>query len=363
MRHPAEPRHAAAPRPRARRLGPPALAAVLVLSGAGAVAADRLDREARPVSEVATERATPREVVTEATDPAGPRVAPRQQVQPGARLEKAPPPPEPSPPSLAGRAEDQASRSRPEEPVEVTREAGFTIGTLNVLGSNHTPPGSGWAPGRTRIGWAADVILARGIEVVGLQEMQDDQIPVLASRLAGYTVWPQQALGPSGNRLQIAYRSDLFEMVDAGSISTVFSSQMRPVPWVRLRDRESGLSFHVVTLHNSPRGLEGERDNATGTEIALFNQLLGTGLPLLVTGDTNEPAEFFCRVGAATGMVAANGGSTSGGCVLPPAPTGLDWVMGGNVTGFTGYARTPLPKITDHPIVYSNVALQGTVTD
>jgi hypothetical protein len=213
------------------------------------------------------------------------------------------------------------------------------------------------------MGWAADVIRARGIDVVGLQEVQDDQIPVLASRLPGYTVWPQQALGGGGNRLQIGWRADLFELVDTGSITTVFSSQMRPVPYVLLRHLESGLTFHVVTLHNSPRGLEGERDSATGAEIALFDRLLATGLPLLVTGDTNEPAEFFCRVGAATGMVAANGGSTSGGCVLPPAPTGLDWVMGGNVTGFSGYVRAPMPKITDHPIVYSKVTFAGTVAE
>lgn len=245
--------------------------------------------------------------------------------------------------------------------MEKTVTAAFTVGTLNVLGSNHTPPGSGWAPGRTRIGWAADVIRARGIEVIGLQEVQDDQIPVLTSRLGGYSVWPQHALGRSGHRLQVAFRSDLFELAATGSIVTRFSTQVRPVPYVLLRHLASGLTFHVVTLHNSPRELEAERDSATTTEIALFQRLLSTGLPLLVTGDTNEPAEFFCRVGAATGMVAANGGSTSGGCVLPPRPTGLDWVMGGNVSGFSGYVRTALPRITDHPIVYTDVALRGTV--
>ena len=62
------------------------------------------------------------------------------------------------------------------------------------------------------------------------------------------------------------------------------------------------------------------------------------------------------------GMVAANGGDATGGCNLPPQPTGLDWVMGGNGTPFSGYARVRVPGISDHPIVYSDVTLTNVVT-
>ncbi|HYH35004.1 MAG TPA: endonuclease/exonuclease/phosphatase family protein [Nocardioides sp.] len=357
MNRPPAPRHAVPRRRIGRVLGRALVVSALLLGGGGLVAAQRVGDDGVSVAADVDQRPTDQTSPLPRPEVVAP--PPRQRVRPGLRLEKAPPPPPPTRAlTVRRRAEREARR-----PVEEVRTASFVVGTLNVLGSNHTPPGSGWAPGRTRIGWAADVVRARGIDVIGLQEVQDDQIPVLASRLPGYTVWPQQALGPSGNRLQIAFRSDLFELAGTGSITTVFSSQMRPVPYVLLRHRESGLTFHVLTLHNSPRELEGERDSATGAEIALFDRLLASGLPLLVTGDTNEPAEFFCRVGAATGMVAANGGSTSGGCVLPPAPTGLDWIMGGGVSGFSDYVRTALPKITDHPIVYSRVALQGTVTE
>jgi hypothetical protein len=238
----------------------------------------------------------------------------------------------------------------------------FTLGTYNILGSNHTHNSKQWAPGVVRTRRAVGVIQGRGIGLIGMQEVQADQLGVLVSGLPNYTVWPAQAFGSNGLRLQIAFRDDLFELVDTGSITTAFSSQMRPIPYVKLRDRRTGGEFWFVTVHNSPRGMEAERDAATGAEISLLNQLLDSGLPVFVSGDMNEPNEFFCRVGAATGMVAANGGSTSGGCALPPAPTGLDWLMGGNGTDFSNYARVAVPGISDHPIVYSDVTLTNVVT-
>ena len=233
----------------------------------------------------------------------------------------------------------------------------FTVGTFNILGSNHTRNSKQWAPGVVRTQRTVGEIHGRGIDLIGMQEVQDDQLAVLTGGLGGYTVWPGRAFGNNGVRLQIAFRNDLFELVDTGSIITAFSSQQRPIPYVKLRDRRTGGEFWFVTVHNSPRGMEAERDSATGAEISLLNQLLATDLPVFVTGDMNEPNEFFCRVGAATGMVAANGGDATGGCALPPQPTGLDWVMGGNGTPFSGYARIRVPGISDHPIVYSDVTL------
>ena len=248
------------------------------------------------------------------------------------------------------------------EPTPVAVDYSFDIGTYNSLGSNHTPPGSGWAPGPVRAGWAAGQIKARGIDVIGMQEVQEDQIRALRGALGGgYTVWPQVSLGRNSYRLQIAFRNDLFEIVDGGSITTVFSTQMRPVPWIKLRHRETGGEFYFVTVHNSPRDLEGERDRATAAEIALLRSLLSTGLPVFVVGDMNEREEFFCRVGAATGMVAANGGSATGGGCSVPGPRSIDWMMGGNGTDFSGYVRERLPDISDHPILHSSVTLTTTV--
>ena len=249
------------------------------------------------------------------------------------------------------------------KPVEVSVAYTLRVGTLNVLGSNHTHNSKQWAPGVVRTAREASAVEARGIDVIGFQEMQTDQIGVLQRDLGGYDIWPGTALGSNGYRLQVAWRSDKLELVDTGTVSTVFSHQMRPLPWVKLRSRANGGEFYFVTLHNSPRGLESERDSATGAEIGLLNQLLSTGLPVIVVGDTNEPYEFYCRVAPATGMAALNGSSVAGGCSVPH-PSGLDWVMGGSrgtPLSFSDYHREDMPGMSDHPIVFGAVTLTTTV--
>jgi endonuclease/exonuclease/phosphatase family metal-dependent hydrolase len=143
--------------------------------------------------------------------------------------------------------------------------------------------------------------------------------------------------------------------MDQGSVTYVFSSQHIPLPYVLLRDRASGAEFYVITAHNSPGGLEAQRDIATGTEIALIRQLMATGKPVLITGDMNEHTEFFCKVAMATGMVAANGGSGAGGCHLPPRPLRVDWIMGGHGVSFSGYRQdgAGLGRASDHYYLYS----------
>ncbi|WP_372728677.1 endonuclease/exonuclease/phosphatase family protein [Nocardioides sp.] len=262
---------------------------------------------------------------------------PPYQVKPaGAPIRKLPPPPTPGTPFT------------------------FQIGTLNVLGSQHTRGSRRYGPGTSRAGMLADAILGRGVDVVGLQEVQDDQLAVLRSRLGGYTIWPGQALGNNGVRLQIAFRNDLFELVDTGSITTVFDRQTRPVPYVLLRNRATQGEFYVIDVHNSPRNLEAERDAATGAEIALVNRLRATGRPVLLVGDTNEHTEFFCRVAAATGMVGSNGGNAAGGCSVGAGPIKIDWVMGGGGVAFSGHSvdyGAPIPAATDHAFVHATVTV------
>jgi endonuclease/exonuclease/phosphatase family metal-dependent hydrolase len=252
-------------------------------------------------------------------------------------------------------------RQRTQRVVETKpATSSFRVGTLNILGSNHTRGGHGrYGAGTTRAGISTGLIESRGIDIVGLQEVQDDQLVVLDNQLDGYGIWPMQTLGNNSQRLQIAWRDSQFELVDAGSVSYVFASQRIPLPWVRLRDEADGAEFFVITTHNSAGGLEGERDAATGVEIALINQLRATGLPVLITGDMNEHEEFFCRVATSAGMVAANGGSGSGGCVLPPMPRRVDWIMGTTDVDFSGYVQdgASLARASDHYLLYADAAL------
>ena len=272
---------------------------------------------------------------------------PYQLKQAGAPIKKLPPPPPPKP------------------KVSTGTPFTFQIGTLNVLGSQHTAGPGGYGPGTSRAGMLASAIVNRGVDLLGMQEMQDDQLAVFQRQLPGYGIWPGRALGNNGVRLQIAYRYDMFDVVDTGSITTVFSHQMRPIPYVLLVNRATGGKFYVVDIHNSPQGMESERDAATGPEISLVNQLRATGRPVLLMGDTNEHTEFFCRVAAATGMVGYNGASASGGgCNVGQGPIKIDWIMGGGGVGFTGPIvdyGSPIPTATDHAFVHATTTVTPSV--
>ncbi len=231
----------------------------------------------------------------------------------------------------------------------------FTIAQSNVLGSQHTAARGGYGPGTARAAITSSLLASRGVDVGGMQEVQSDQLGVFLNRMPGYSFWPAAALGHNGERLQIYWRSSRFTMMDQGSVSYVFSSQRIPLPYVLLRDRASGAEFYVITAHNSPGGMELQRDVATGVEIGLIRQLMATGKPVLITGDMNEHTEFFCKVAVATGMVAANGGSGAGGCHLPPGPLRVDWIMGGHGVSFSGYRQdgAGLGRASDHYYLYS----------
>ena len=75
----------------------------------------------------------------------------------------------------------------------------------------------------------------------------------------------------------------------------------------------------------------------------------------------NERSEYFCRVTAATPLVAAAGGSNSGGCA-PPKPTQIDWIFGSPGVVFSNYTidRSALVRrTTDHPIVATQVTVDA----
>ena len=236
----------------------------------------------------------------------------------------------------------------------------FRMGTFNILGSQHTRGSRRWGPGTVRAGFTSSLITGYGLDLIGMQEVQDDQLNVLNARLAGFTVWPSRALGNNGVRLQIAFRDSMFELVDTSWFSTVFDHQQRPIPVVLLRNRVTGGMFYYMTIHNSPLGMTAERAAAKRVEIAQINALRATGRPVIISGDMNEKAPFFCQVGAATGMVAANGGRASGGCILPPGPVKIDWIMGGGGVSFSGYSLGVgglVARASDHEFPHTTVTI------
>ncbi|MDN4171366.1 endonuclease/exonuclease/phosphatase family protein [Nocardioides sp. SOB77] len=288
-----------------------------------------------------------------------PPAASRARVEAASAL--APPPAPPYRLHRAGAPLERASRTpaagRAVAAGAATGEAfTFQVGTLNVQGSQHRPNGTG------RAAMHASTVLGRGVDLVGFQEVQDDQLAVLRARLPGWTIWPGQGLGNQGVRLQIGWRDDLFELADTGSIITTFDHQQRPIPYVLLRERATGGEFWVIDLHNSPRDQEVDRDSATGAQIALVQRLQATGRPVLLMGDTNEKTEFGCRVAAATGMVGSNG-ATPTSCV-GAGPVKIDKIMGVGGVTFSGHVvdyGAPVRAATDHAFVHATVTISPSV--
>ena len=252
--------------------------------------------------------------------------------------------------AVEGRSEQTSTRSSPPKPGD---PYSFGIGTLNILGSQHRGRGA------KRASALAHAIRDRHVDLVGLQEVQDDQLAVLKDRRPGYRIWPSHSLGNQGVRLQIAWRKSMFSLVDTGSITTTFDHQRRPIPWVRLENRASRGQFYAIDVHNSPRGQEGARDSATRKEIELIKKLRSTGKPVFILGDTNEHTEFVCRVADRTGMVASNGASSSRRCNTGAGPIKVDWVMGtGGRVDFSKHVvdyNDPIRYATDHAFVHARV--------
>ncbi|CAB4692313.1 unannotated protein [freshwater metagenome] len=141
--------------------------------------------------------------------------------------------------------------------------------------------------------------------------------------------------------------------MEGTSFPVTFMSRARPQTVLKLRDKATGREFYVVNMHVSAG--HDPRNTATriaghNTAVAKANELMATGLPVFMTGDMNDRAAFFCRVLPPTGMVAAVGGSTSGGCA-PPARMPVDWVVGSPQVAFRDYwldESATARRISDH---------------
>ena len=268
------------------------------------------------------------------------------KVVPGLQLKKAPEEPEePEADALREAAEQEARR---EVPIS------FKVGSFNVLGSQHTQPGgirASWPPASTRTAGAAAISAEHAVDVLGTQELQADQLRDLQNR-TGMAAWPGFAWGEAETDNSILWDPGLFELVEGSQFTITFMGRPRPQAIVRLRHLDTGREFYVVNTH--PSAGDGryttERRNGQYALVNVVNDLQTTGLPVIVTGDMNDRAAFYCNVVPAAGLVASNGGSYGSGCQPPPEPIAVDWVVGSGVTWST-YWRDTRPiarKISNH---------------
>ncbi|QZY30038.1 endonuclease/exonuclease/phosphatase family protein [Nocardioides coralli] len=314
--------------------------AIAALGGPGAG-----DREALVVSDPARPTTASGEA-PEAT--AGTMLRPRFRVVDATRLKPAPE--EPKRAKLAERVERQSATQ------DTIPE--FGVAMINILGSNHTQGGKGgYAPGVNRAYTATRMLLAQGVSIIGFSEIQTDQLGVFRRNAPSFAVYPGTALGGKGVPQSVAWDTRVWSLVEATEIYIPFSGQIRPQPVVKLAHTGTGTEIWVMNVHNSPHRLEGERDRAETIEISKLNELIATGVPVVVTGDFNEKQEVLCRITASTGLQSAVGG---GNCYPPPQQMRVDWIFASPAFAVESYRVTrdaPVPSITDHAVLYSRLSL------
>ncbi|WP_459969002.1 endonuclease/exonuclease/phosphatase family protein [Nocardioides pyridinolyticus] len=259
----------------------------------------------------------------------------------------------PKPPKVLER--ERVERIAAKQEAEVDAPFDVTIGTFNVLGSQHTAPGGDrrrYPPASVRTPGAASLIAAHRIDIVGTQELQGDQLAGLTSR-TGLTAWPGTAWGAQETDNSILYDDGRFDYIEGTSFTVTFMGRPRPSPILKLRESASGREFYVVNTHLSAGGgrYATERRNGMATLVRVMTGLKATGLPVLLTGDMNDRVPFYCNVVSPAGLVNSNGGGA--GCAPPAGQIPVDWVVGSGVT-WSGYWRdtsSTTRRISDHIFV------------
>ena len=244
-------------------------------------------------------------------------------------------------------------------------ETTFRVGTFNVLGSSHTAAvggnKKGYSSGATRMGMAYSLISQADLDVIGFQEFEEVQYGRFRS-LAGsrWDVYPGPSLDRGSIRDSIAWRTDVWKLVEANSIAIpYFGGDMIRRPVIKLENIESGRQVWFFNTHN-PASTPNHGNNArwrgvaVGIETRLANELAADGTPVVFTGDYNDRAEVFCPIVGNTDMVAANGGGYSGGCDTPDRMD-VDWIFGSGMefSDFVSQSQGIIGRVSDHPFIYA----------
>jgi len=262
----------------------------------------------------------------------------------------------------------RVSRQVEEAERRVTEPFEFQVASYNVLGDSHTGPGGnkpGFPDGGPRMDMSIAALRSNGIDVVGFQEFEQSQYGMFTSRAGEYSLYPGMSLGNKSVRFNIAWRSDMFRMVDAHTLSIPYAGGSRiAMPVVLLESISTGRRAWFANFHN-PADTPNLGNNArwraeaAAIEVAHLTELhQADGLPVIATGDYNERAEIFCRFTAGGVFTAAAGGSSAGGCSPPPSMQ-VDWIFGSTGVGFGGYAVTGTGVASDHSMVHATATLAG----
>ena len=251
----------------------------------------------------------------------------------------------------------------PAEPVAQPVE--FVVSSFNILGSTHTTKSSRFASGPVRARNVAPLLQQHGVEIVGFQELQNNQRAVFQNMVGDrYALFPGASMSERESVNSIAWDVTRWEAVDSRVVDIpYFGGRIRKMPIVRLQNRSNDAQVWVGNFHNpadSMGSAEQWRDRATQIEIQLANDLIeADGIPVIFTGDFNEREEVFCSIVGSTSLEAANGGTYDGAC-RPPQPARIDWIFGSGITWLSYLAdEGPLVRrTTDHPMIVAHAVLE-----
>ena len=290
----------------------------------------------------------------------------------GTTLRLAPPPDDSSARALQRRAEALLNGGTVDETGnEPANEAGalpatFRVSSFNILGAGHTEARGKkphFASGSTRMRWAMSLLQAANVSVAGLQEVETPQHAAFRQSSPGWDVFPGLKLTRSALANSIVWRRDVWQFVEGHTVDIpYFYGKPKPMPYLLLRHIDSGREVWFANFHN-PASVRGPaahwRREAVSREIALANRLSADGTPVIMTGDMNDRAEFFCPATTRAQLHAANGGSTGAPC-RPPGNMGIDWIMGSAQVGFADYHAVRgglVGRTSDHPFLWASATI------
>jgi hypothetical protein len=258
---------------------------------------------------------------------------------------------------LADKAQKLSQKRKTERPVSE-----FTFANFNIQGASHR----GNIGLRTAL--ARDLLNSHGVEVASLQEFASSQRAIFMRITGGAWGCYPCSDGPHSldGENSVVWRKDRFEALNLDTRPyPYFHGAIRNMPRVLLRDKKTGATFYVTSYHN-PANVHGNaagfRNTAVNRQIADANAIRAeTKTPLIVSGDMNDRATYFCKMAGGTGMHAADGSTYDGGCRLAGS-SWIDWVMGTPDVEFSGYVRddgATAHRSSDHPIVVTQVKVTG----
>jgi hypothetical protein len=254
---------------------------------------------------------------------------------------------------LLAKQAEEAARLAATKPVRVA--------SFNVLGASHTRGKHGrpgYADGVTRARKAADLISSLDLDVYGAQEFEPTQQDAVARKLPGFDIFPGRSRSFIEGTNSIAWRTERFRAVRTETVGIpYFGGGHVQMPYVLLEDVATGQKIWFANFHN-PADVHGPakkwRNTATAIEADLAKRLSADGTPVIMTGDFNDRAEFFCSFTSQAPFMKSASGATGGPPCNVPRGASVDWVLGSSVVDFAHYQAVDggvVDDITDHPVI------------